>query len=181
MCKISDFSCEIRLFEEMLHERPGWSFGHLILNKTVWLRWSIQTLWKSNKRKKRILVWHWPAGGLGLAGEQVLVVVGEAGGAARLLGDEGEIAAQTGHAAAIPRVWNHTHKRTPSGWGSSLDRTKQLRRGPCTGNKGERETETSWEPHSCNCFRFSLSQNVTINWKELQLHKSFSRAFQNYT
>lgn len=45
-----------------------------------------------------------PVGGLGLAGEQVHGVVGEAGGAARFLRDEGEVAAQAGHAAAIPRL-----------------------------------------------------------------------------
>lgn len=66
-------------------------------------------------------VWRWPAGGLRLAGEQVQVVVGEAGGAARLLGDEGEIAAETGHAAAIPRVWNHTNTHTHRRWGVAVE------------------------------------------------------------
>lgn len=45
-----------------------------------------------------------PAGGLGLAGEQVHSVVGEAGGRAHLLSDEGKLAAQTGHTAAILRL-----------------------------------------------------------------------------
>lgn len=54
---------------------------------------------------------YWPAGGLGLTGEEVHSVVGEAGGAARLLCDQGELAAQTGDTAAIPRLWNQTYSR----------------------------------------------------------------------
>lgn len=43
-----------------------------------------------------------PAGGLGLAGEQVHSVIGEAGGAAHLLSDEGKVTAQAGHTPSIP-------------------------------------------------------------------------------
>lgn len=58
----------------------------------------------SNRILLRCHAWNWPAGGLGLAAEWVQSVVGEAGGSAHLLSDQGELTAQTGYTAAIPRL-----------------------------------------------------------------------------
>ena len=54
-------------------------------------------------------MWYWPVGGLGLAGEQVHSVVVEA--AAHLLSNEGELTAETGHTATIPRLCSKPHSR----------------------------------------------------------------------
>lgn len=69
-------------------------------------------------------VWYWPARGLGLAGEQVHSVVCEAGGTARLLSDEGKLAAQTGHTAAFSRLWKQTHIRAVQVLNSGVQRAE---------------------------------------------------------
>lgn len=54
---------------------------------------------------------YWPAGGLDLAGQEVHGVIVEAGSAAHLLSDEGELTAQTGHTATVSQFCIQSHNR----------------------------------------------------------------------